>query len=62
MSIFPEGQHLGTAPGDPVILTTEDTSLDEVIYGGLQDPKTLQRWRELLWFYLEWQKKRTALV
>lgn len=33
---------------------------DELIYGGLQDADTLARWRETLWFYLEWQKRRRA--
>jgi len=33
---------------------------EESIYAALQDQKSLQLWRELLWFYLEWDKKRKA--
>jgi len=46
--------------GDPLAIGPANTSADELVYGGLQDAKTLQRWRELLSVYTEWQKKRSA--
>jgi len=46
--------------GDAALLADKGPLTGDLIYGGLQDAKTLQRWRELLWFYTEWQKKRSA--
>ena len=43
-----------------MVLDAERIPAEELIYGGLQDARTLARWRELLWFYTEWLEKRSA--
>jgi Ca2+-binding RTX toxin-like protein len=57
--VYYPGDRLGGDEG-ATGLAADDPLAAELVYGGLQDAKTLRRWRELLWFYTEWQKKRGA--
>ncbi|HUT10127.1 MAG TPA: hypothetical protein VMY42_06495, partial [Thermoguttaceae bacterium] len=41
---------------DRVILDAALSPDSPFTYRGLQDQRTLRRWRELLWFYTEWQE------
>ena len=53
------GESAGGGAG-PLVLGAVKMPAEDLIYGGLQDPRTLARWRETLWFYLDWKNNRSA--